>query len=150
MIFEITAIIGAITGSVSLAMVVYKTIKDRPNLHCELGDCYYFTPNENDNFTNFSVGVKIHNRGGRNTTIYNSNLLIKNNEKEFDLASSTFAFSVPQDSTIVQYFQFGLKKKDGHVEKEPVNSIMTLKHTYGEEKIEIKKIRKLIGACHFD
>lgn len=143
MIVEITAIIGAITGSVSLGFFIHKTIKDKPSIHCKLLRSYYFTAHENDYFTNLSVEIKIDNKGSRNTTIYNSNLLIKNNDKEFTLVGSTYAFPVPQDSTVIQNFQFGLNKKYGLIEKDPIDSIMTIKHTYGEKKIEIKNINKV-------
>lgn len=143
LITEITAVIGAITGSVSLGLVVYKTVKDKPNLMFELADQYYFSAGEHDNFHSLSIQIKIHNKGGRNTTIYGSNLSVRNNDKDYNLISNVTPFTVPQDSTTIQYFLFHLDKKDGLIEKDPTNSTIVIKHTYGEKTIQIKTIRKI-------
>ncbi|MDE1729122.1 MAG: hypothetical protein KGH81_08110, partial [Thaumarchaeota archaeon] len=109
---DVTAIIGAISGTVSLGLVVYKTFKDRPKLVFDIGRKFFMQPHENDNFTGFIITLMIHNKGERSTAIHSSKLVFKYEEKEYEIDTSfDMAISVTPDSSITNHFMFNLPKE---------------------------------------
>ncbi|MDG7050264.1 MAG: hypothetical protein JRZ94_03575 [Nitrososphaerota archaeon] len=143
LITEITAVIGAITGSASLGIVIYKTLQDKPNLDFEVKQTYYVREPEPHNFTNFHITVRIHNKGGKNTTVYESILSFKLGDKTHNLVSSNLATSVPPDSSDTQHFMFGLNKREGIPTENIKNANITIKTTHEQKIISIDNINSL-------
>ena len=96
---EIVGIVGAITGSLSLSVIVYKIWHEKPKLSINVEDVYHYPPpNESYNFREFSVSLVVNNRGTRSTTIHTSNLSFIFENKSFNSKSTTTYFIQPDSS----------------------------------------------------
>lgn len=139
-LIEITAIVGAVSGSVSLAIVVYKTIKERPKLNFEVSRAYFMQPAVNDNFTSIQVSIRVDNRGGRSTTIHSATLSFKYNGTKHELTSNEYPFSIEQDSSIIQHFNFNLPKNEMRIENSITDCEIMFRYTHGVKKIVLDDI----------
>ncbi len=109
---EIIAILGAITGSVSLGLIIYKTWREKPILSINVKDAYHFPPvNESYNFREFSVGLVVNNRGTRSTTIHTSNLSFIFEGKTFNSISQRTYFIQPDSSEKIS-INFQIRKEE--------------------------------------
>ncbi|MBM3911001.1 MAG: hypothetical protein FJ356_05075 [Thaumarchaeota archaeon] len=143
MLIEISAIVGAITGSVSLGIVVYKTIKDKPSLQFEIENQYFYVPREYENFTNITIVIKIHNRGERNTTVHSSELSFSENGKNYNLHGKDYAASIPPDSSVTTFFQFELHKKDGEIKSKKFDGNIIISYTHGKKEMKVTNIERI-------
>ncbi len=71
---DVTAMIGVALGSVSLALVIYKTLKEKPKIKGEFVSGNWHKRTETSIATEFGIHVRIHNTGERNTTIHSATL----------------------------------------------------------------------------
>ena len=141
---DVTAIVGAISGSVSLGLVVYKTLKDKPKLVFDTGRKFFMQPNENDNFTSFIITMMIHNKGERSTTIHSAKLAFEYEGKSHELDTNfDIAVSITPDSSISNHFMFNLPKKEMRVNNQITNCSVIVNHTHGRESILIGDILEL-------
>jgi len=142
-LFEIAAIIGAITGTLGLGIVIYKTIQEKPKLSIKVNDPYHFPPpNETYYFHEFSIGLIVSNKGTRSTTIYSSNLSFNFEGKKFE-SNSVHPYFIGPDSSEKININFQIKKEDFSKNIDIDNGSLELIHTHGTENIQLEKIRKL-------
>ncbi len=145
-ITEIVGVVGGIAGLLSLALIIYKTIREKPIISCEIsGEPYYYNPsNESDNFISFSVNAKIHNRGSRHTTIHDWDLAFEYNNEKFKINNNNYGnpFQVNADSTRSQYFILNIKKEKGPFKDYVKNCALTMYHTFGEITVPCEKIKE--------
>jgi len=142
-LFEIAAIIGAITGTAGLSIMIYKTIQEKAKLSVKVKDAYHFPPmNDSYNFHEFVIGLIVNNKGTRSTTIYSSNLSFSFEGKKFETNSQQTYFIGPDSSEQINIL-FHIKKEDFSKNIEIDNGSLELIHTHNTENIQLQKIRKL-------
>ncbi len=67
----ILAIIGAITGTVSLGILIYKTWKEKPRLSIVIQKAWWYIHTPDDpKFNMIIIPVRIDNTGSNGTTVY--------------------------------------------------------------------------------
>lgn len=140
---EIAAIIGAVTGSVSLGVIIYKTWREKPKLSINVEDAYHFPPlNESYNFREFSISLVVNNRGTRSTTIHTSNLSFIFEGKTFNSISQGTYFIRPDSSEKIS-IHFQIRKEEFSQNKNIDNGVLELIHTHGTEPIQLSQIRSM-------
>jgi len=138
---EIAAILGAVTGSLSLVLIIYKTWREKPKLAINVEDAYHFPPvNESYHFREFLVGLVVNNRGTRSTTIHTSNLSFIFEGKTFNSKSQTTYFIRPDSSEKIT-INFHTRKEEFSQNKNIDNGLLELIHTHGTEHIQLSQIR---------
>lgn len=142
-ILEIISIVGALTGSVSLGVIIYKTWREKPKLSINMEDAYhYFPTNEGYNFREFAVSLVVNNTGTRSTTIHTSNISFVFEDKSFNSESKT-TYSIQPDSSEKINILFHIKKEEFSQNKNIDNGLLKLIHTHGTESIQLSQIRSL-------
>ena len=139
---ELGVIVGVITGPVSLGLVIYKTLKEKPKIELEFVEANWFKRNEHSIVTSFGVHVRIHNKGKERTTIHSAILTIEYEGKKFPMDSGFENIMVESSSSIVKQFIFNLPINQIKIEKEITDAILIIKHTYKTEKMVIPSIKK--------
>jgi len=141
-LIEMAAIIGAITGSVSLGIVIYKTTQERSKLSIQDKDAYHFPPlNENYNFHEFNVTLTVSNKGKRSTTIHSANLSFNFEGKTFRPEMSGHTYFIQPDSSEKISLNFHTKKEEFSKNVDLDNGTLELFHTHGKKTIQLQKIR---------
>ena len=142
-ILEIVSIVGAITGSVSICLIIYKTWREKPKLSINIEDAYhYFPTREGYNFREFSVGFVVNNKGTRSTTIHTSNISFIFEDKPFNSKSTTPYFIQPDSSEKINIL-FHIRKEEFSQNKNIDNGLLKLIHTHGTESVPLSQIRPL-------
>ncbi len=139
---EIVAIIGAITGSVSLTIVIYKTIQEKPKLSFEEKRKFFFPPSENDNFTTILIDLKVHNKGSKSTTIHHTDLTFDYKEKKKTIIGEG-VFTITPDSTQEVYPRLNLRKDDLRIYDQIQNCVLRIHHTHGKTDFKLGTIKEL-------
>ena len=138
---EITAIIGAVTGSVSLFIVIYRTIQEKPKLSFDEQRKIFFLPSENDNFTTILIELKAHNKGSKSTTIHHTELTFDYNEKKKTIIGEG-VFTIESDSTQKVCPQLNLRKDDLRIYDEIQNCVLRIHHTHGKTDFKLGTIKE--------
>jgi len=138
---EITAIIGAVTGSVSLFIVIYRTIQEKPKLSFEEKRKIFFRPDENDNFTTILVELKVHNKGSKSTTIHHIDFTFDYKEKKKTITGEG-VFTIEADSTQKVYPQLNLRKDDLRIYDQIQNCVLRIHHTHGKTDFKLGTIKE--------
>ncbi len=138
---EITAIIGAVTGSVSLSIVIYRTIQEKPKLSFEEKRKTFFLPGESDNFTAILIELKVHNKGSKSTTIHHMDLTFDYKEKKKTIIGEG-VFTIAPDSTQTVYPQLNLRKDDLRINDQIQNCVLRIYHTHGKTDFELGIIKE--------
>ena len=143
--FEIVAIFGAITGSVSLAIILYRISKERPRLIFNVERHYwYLSDPQHANGTNISIAIRIDNKGERSTTIHKSSLSFSFKGKTYEpRRSPNRLFTVLPHETKRESFEFFLPFTETRIEGDTEAGRLFLEHTHGKKELHIPKINKL-------
>ena len=140
---EIVSIIGAITGSVSLSVIIYKTWHEKPKLSINVEDAYHFFPTkEGYYFREFLVRLVVNNTGTRSTTIHTSNLSFIFEGKTLNSESTETYFIQPDSSEKINLL-FHIKKEEFSQNKNIDNGLLKLTHTHGTKSIQLSQMRSL-------
>ena len=143
MVEWIIAIIGAITGSVSLGILIYKTWKERPNLTLTVESSSWYVHHPDAKFTIVSVMLRIDNKGERNTTIHSAKMYFKQNGKIYNAEKlSTLNSIVTASGTTNKSLDFHFPFKEIVIESDIANSTVILEHTHGILPVNIPIIKK--------
>ena len=144
----IVAIIGAVTGSVSFVILIYKQLwKERPRLNFTLEDTSWYQANASDNPNpTYGIGVNVllKNKGERNTTIHAVSFSFKYKNKSYSKKPSSFNPIVMHAGHSQQnYFTFYLM--EGEIELDSVinNAKFRMEYTHGHKEILIPVIKKM-------
>ncbi len=139
---EIGVITGVVTGSVSLALVIYKTLKEKPNMQIKFIDGNWFKRHDHSLVTSFGIHVRIDNKGERNTTVHSASLEIEYEGKKYSMKSGIENIMVESSSSLVKQFIFNLSIDEIVIDENIVNSKLFLNHTHGTAKTDIPLIKK--------
>jgi len=139
---EITAIIGAITGSVSLTIIIYKVMQEKPKLSFEDKRKFFFQPDENSSFTTILVELKVHNKGSKSTTIHNIDLTFKYKDEEKTIAGEGI-FTILADSTQQVSPRLNLHKDDLRIYDQIQNCVLKIYHTHGKTDFNLGTIKDI-------
>lgn len=140
--FEVAAILGAITGTVSLGIAIIKSIKDKPRLTFEEEQKHFFPGVEADYFTSISIGMKIHNKGTKPTTIHHTKLTFNYNSKQMELDDDTISLEIPPHSTTTFYPSLNLSRAKLIIHGEITDCILTINHTYDTKVLDLGTIKE--------
>lgn len=141
-LIEIAAILGAVTGSVSLSFFIYKTLTDKPKLSFETESQSFFPASPNDNFTLISVRMKTHNKGSKSTTIHHSVLTFNYDGKQHKVEDKQNHYVIPPSSTVDFYPQLNLHKKELLIYEKITDCVLTIDHTFDQEIINLGTIEE--------
>ena len=141
-LIEIAAILGAVTGSVSLSFFIYKTLTDKPKLSFETESQFFFPPSTNENFTIISVRMKTHNKGSKSTTIHHSSLTFNYDGKQHQVEDKLNHNVIPPNSTVDFYPQLHLHKEDLLTNEKITDCVLTIDHTFDQEIINLGTIKE--------
>ncbi len=142
-LIEIAAILGAVTGSVSLSFFIYKTLTDKPKLTFETESQSFYPPSStNDNFTVISVRMKTHNKGSKSTTIHHSTLTFNYDGKQHKVEDKQNHYIVPPNSTVDFYPRLDLHKEELLMRGKITDCVLTIDHTFDQEIINLGKIEE--------
>ena len=139
---DITAILGLVIGSVSLALIIYKTLKEKPKIKGEFVSGSWHKRTETSIATEFGIHVLIYNTGERNTTIHSATLEIEKNGKLFSVNTEHLSIIVTSSSSILSQFIFNLGIDQIEIKEDITNSTLILNHTHGTKKVQIPLIKK--------
>lgn len=139
---DVTAMVGVALGSVSLALVIYKTLKEKPKIKGEFVSGNWHKRTETSIATEFGIHVRIHNTGERNTTIHSATLEIKRNGKLFSVNTEHLGIPIASSSSMLNQFIFNLGIEQIEVKDDITNSTLILNHTHGTKKVKIPLIKK--------
>ena len=145
---EITAIIGAVAGSVSLSIIFYKAVRDRPKLNFEIEDAHYFPPGKeehNKDNTSFNISIRIDNKGDRSTAIHSLVLSFEYDGKTYYPRINSFQTIplIPNNSE-KQTLLFQLPSEEVLVETDIKNCKLVIGHTHGTKTIPLPDIRRIL------
>ena len=139
--FEIVALIGAVTGSISLAVVIIQALMNKPKLTFD-EERKNFHPNERgSNVTTIIIGMKVHNKGTKPTTIHHTRLSFDYNSEHHELENNT-SHTVPPNSTVDYSPHMYLHKDDGEIYGQITNCVLTVTHTHGENTYNLGTIEE--------
>jgi len=140
-LIEIAAILGAVTGSVSLSFFIYKTLTDKPKLTFEEGTKIFYPAEGGNNFTTIVIRMKVHNRGTKPTTIHHSKLTFNYNSepKEED---GRISLEILPDRTEDFSPSLNLHKDDLIIHGKITNCKLMVKHTHGKKVIDLGTIEE--------
>jgi len=141
-VFEIAAIVGAITGSTSLAVVILKSIRDKHRLTFEKEQQSFFPGAEADYHTSISIGIKIHNKGTKPTTIHYSKLAFDYNSKHMEVEANNVSLVISPHSTITFHPSLNLAKAKLIIHGEITNCVLTINHTYDTKELDLGTIKQ--------
>jgi hypothetical protein len=142
-LIEIIAILGFVTGLPSLAILIYKTWRERPNLTFTIENCSWYLHHPDATFTIISVSLRMDNNGERNTTIHTANMFFEQNGKRHNGEKlSTLNTTVRANETTSKIFDFHFPLKDIVITNDITNSTVILYYTHGTKSIKIPLIKK--------
>ncbi len=136
---EITAIIGAITGSVSLSIVTYKTWKEKPRLNFTIEKAYWSIHTVNDpTFNPISINVRIDNKGNKGTTIHSTSISFDyDGEHKTIKDNHNISILIPPHESTRQLFSYHIKRNEFKIENDIKNATLTMNYTHGQKEIQI-------------
>jgi len=141
-LIEIAAILGAVTGSVSLSLFIYKTLTDKPKLTFEEGTKIFYPAEDGNNFTTIVIRMKVHNRGTKPTTIHHSKLTFNYNSEPKEKEDDRISLEILPDRTEDFSPSLNLHKDDLIIHGKITNCKLTVKHTHGEKVIDLGTIEE--------
>ena len=139
---EIAAIVGAITGSISLGFLIFKSITDKPKLEFEEESKMFYPPDGNNQFTVIVIRFKAHNQGTKSTTIYHTKLSFTFNLKKHETESDT-PIDIPPSSTVNFYPNLAIHSSDLVLRDKITDCVLTVKHTFGKKVHNLGTIEQL-------
>ncbi len=144
MVENIVAIIGAITGSVSLGVLIYKTWKEKPRLIFTIEDAYWYihTP-ESPTFNIIAIPVRIDNKGDHNTTLHTIHLTFIHNKKPITVSCDYIQSpNVQPHGSVKLYLNFTIKRSEIKLEDSIKNATLKIGHTHGLKEIQLEIINE--------
>ncbi|PIN83995.1 MAG: hypothetical protein COW26_00635 [Nitrosopumilales archaeon CG15_BIG_FIL_POST_REV_8_21_14_020_33_23] len=133
---DIIGIIGAITGSVSLTIIIYRTYSDKPKLSFDIQRTFFMQPREADNFTTIFVELKVHNKGTKSTTIHQSVLSFRYQNREKTITDNQNITLAPNTTEPV-YPRLNLRRDELEIDDKIESCVLTLHHTHGKKSIKL-------------
>lgn len=140
----VLSIIGAITGTVSLGILIYKTWREKPQLSIVIQKAWWYihTP-EDPTFNMIIIPVRIDNTGSNGTTVYSIQLDFHNNDKSHTTPIiPDMTIEIPPHSTIKKDLSFTLTRRVMQLENELTNVKVIFNYTHGQKQIEIPNIKQ--------
>lgn len=142
---DITAIFGVIIGSISLALIIYKTLKEKPKLNIVVENPHYNQPQPSDsaNFSLFYIPIRIENKGRRNTTVHSFTLTFNYQGKQYSppLQDGRIEVIVIAEDVRRKHLIFALQKRQFVIPEGDIkNAIFEIVHTFDKQVIPIPKI----------
>ncbi len=140
-IVEFTALLGAITGSVSIGFLIYKAITNKPKLSFEIKGQDFYPPQGNNNFIYIAIRMKAHNKGSKSTTIYRTTLKFNHNSKPHKIEKDS-SVNVSPNSTIDFIPDLNLRKNDIEIHDKITDCELTIDHTHDQNIINLGTIEE--------
>jgi len=140
--FEIVAIVGAVTGVISLGFLIFKSITNKPKLIFEEGKNVFYPADDGNFFTTIIIPMKVHNRGTKPTTIHHSKLTFDYNSQHKEIEDERSSLEMLTDSTGDFNPNLNLHKDDLIIHGKITNCKLTVKHTHGEKVIDLGTIEE--------
>ena len=101
-----------------------------------------FHPNERgSNVTTIIIGMKVHNKGTKPTTIHHTRLSFDYNSEHHELENDTRC-AISPNSTVDYSPTMHLHKDDFVIYGQITNCVLTVKHTHGEKKFKLGTIEE--------
>jgi len=141
-LIEIAAILGAVTGSISLSFFIYKTLTDKPKLTFEEGTKIFYPAEGGNNFTVIVIRMKAHNKGSKSTTIHHSALTFNYNGKQHKVEDKQNHYVIPPSSTVDFWPQLNLHREELLIREKIIDCVLTIDHTFDQEIISLGKIEE--------
>ena len=142
---QLVGLIGGVAGLLSLGILLTKYVLEKPNLKIIIEQSFYNPPESHEsNFSIFFIGLRIENKGRRNTTVHSFDLT-------FDYKNKTYSppliggseVIINADDTKRINLQFGLQKRQFVVPEGDIeDAILKIAHTFNKKTIEISKIKQ--------
>ncbi len=143
---QIVGLIGAVSGLLSLSILLTKYILEKPNLKIIVEKAYYHPPDTVDaNFSIFFILLRIENKGRRNTTFHTFDLTFDYQDKSYSppLIDGRTETIIHADDSKRFNLQFGLQKRQFIIPSGDIeNASLKIAHTFNKKTIEIPKIRE--------
>lgn len=129
---DFAAILGAITGSVSLGFLIYTKLTDKPKLLFEKENQAFYPAEGNNNFTTILVNMKVHNKGTKSTTVHHTTLTFNYNGKQWKVEDNHSSLVVSPNSTMGFSPSLNLHKDNLLIHGKIDNCILTISHTFDD------------------
>lgn len=141
---EIIAVIGAITGSISLGILIYKTWKEKPKLDFIIESAYWYIHTKDDPMYNaIYVTLRIDNKGERSTTIHTIHFNFEYAGKSPDADPRTQPqTTIEPHSSQKKLFDIFLKRDEIKLEGDLKNFKVMINHTHGKKELVIPLIKE--------
>ena len=142
----VIATYGAIVGSVGLAIVIYKTWRERPILVFKIEDQFCYPPDKrlSSVWNTITIRLRVDNKGERNTTIHSASISFDYKGKPYlEKIELTINNTINADSTLRPQISFNIKENELHLDSDIKNLTLKIEHTHNTKTIMIPHIRKL-------
>jgi hypothetical protein len=141
---QIIGIVGGTAGMVSLAIVLYKTWKEKPRLSFTVEKTYWSIHTPQDPvFNPISISLRIDNKGDKGTTIYGTYLSFEYDHEHKTIKDDRgLSILVPPHETIRHLLNYYIKRNEFKIENNIKNATLTITYTHGQKKIEIPVIEE--------
>jgi len=138
-IIAIIIVISAIFGIITY----FK--KEKPKIELDFVDANWFKRNEHSIVTSLGIHIRIHNRGGKNTTVHSATLEIEYDGKKFSIDTEHHNMMIESGGSILKQFIFNLSLDQVVINTDISNAKLSLKHTYDSKEIDIPLIKKPVS-----
>ncbi len=142
MVEDVVIIIGAIAGYVSLGILIYKIMKERPQLKFDIEKSIWYIVDKNSIVTTFQIELRIDNKGDRGTTIHRTTLNFDYKNQEYNLVNNHASVTAHPSGTVKQIFEFYLPFKKTRIEGDVKGGRLVVHHTHGEKSINLSDIKR--------
>ena len=141
---SIIAIIGAITGTVSLGIIIYKTWREKPRISITLEKTYWSIHTKDDPvFNPISINVRADNKGNFGTTIHSISILFDQNGKSHNVPIDHHtSIDIPPHGSIRKLLSFTIKRDEIKIENDIINAKLIMKYTHGQKQIDMPVIKE--------
>ncbi|TBR08514.1 MAG: hypothetical protein EPO62_06445 [Candidatus Nitrosotenuis sp.] len=142
---SIIAIIGALTGTVSLGIIIYKTWREKPRIIIAIENTYWYIHTPSDpTFNMITIRVRIDNKGVYGTTFHSINILFDYDGKLHNIpVDHDLILQISPHSSIKQYLSFTLKRNELKLENNITNVKLIMNYTHGQKQVDIPVIEEL-------
>ena len=141
--FEIGIIFGAMAGWAGFFYLIYKSKMDKPKLKFQQESRNFYPPtNPNDYFTVISIRMKVHNKGSKRTTIYQSVFTFNYNGKSYSVKDDRTQQVISPNSTVDFFPSLNLSKEKILIHEKIDDCVLTVDHTFGDEVFNLGTIEE--------
>lgn len=139
----IGVIVGTITGSSSLTILLYKIWREKPRLIFTIENAVWYIHHPDAKIITFSILMRIDNKGERNTTVHTANLSFEYEGKKYHTEIRTPSdLLVVSNGSIRKQLEYHLPRDEVTIEDVIEKSTLSIEHTRGIKIIEIPTIKK--------